>query len=491
MDLGTFCVNKFNRRSLGFRLAALYAAVLSITFLVIGLGIIAALRQSVNRTVDRELRARLQSVRLYVDGELRMGNSERMVEELKEEAVLSPAATNLRIIDFSGNLIYGSPGTENWKLKFPRRQELGDAGRVQTVQTPHRLLRILSAPLSIGVAQLGLPLDPFLKLQKEFFWIICIAAPIVLALAAAGGWWMSRRALLPINQIATAAENISIQSLSQRLPVEATGDEVERLSAVLNSMLSRLELAFQRMVQFTADASHELRTPVAILRTTAEVSALREQSAEENAFAWQIVSSQVDRMSHLIADLLTLSRADSGVDTLSLEPTDICAIVADACREMSIIADIKPVRLHVDAPCELILLADSEAIHRAVVILLDNAIKATANGGYVQVRVHAFNKSARISVQDTGIGIAAKHLPHLFERFYRIEQDRSRDTGGNGLGLAIARSIALQHGGEITVSSEIGGGSIFEIQLPLRSRSANNANDLSGRPSERRNRVGA
>ena len=306
---------------------------------------------------------------------------------------------------------------------------------------------------------------------KGFTWTALLASPLVLLLASAGGYWMSRRALEPVDQIARTAEEIGAQNLSERLPVRGSGDELDRLSATLNSMFARLEAAFRRITQFTADASHELRTPVAIIRTTAEVTRSKPRSAEEYAKALDGILTESERTSRLIEDLMLLARADAGVDSMAREPINLAECLRDACAEVQVLAEYKKICVEAGELKESTVSGDEQAIRRLFLILLDNAIKYTGSGGKVQVNLSlgaaAGKRTAVIEVRDTGIGIAAEDIPHIFERFYRAAKDRSRTTGGAGLGLSIARWITERHGGEIEAESTAGTGSTFRVRLPL------------------------
>ncbi|HWF48739.1 MAG TPA: ATP-binding protein [Bryobacteraceae bacterium] len=464
-------------RSLRFRLTAWYAAILAITFLVLGIGVYIALERSMLVTVDKDLRARLRTVRTYIDEQTPTRDDAHLVEELTERSVLSPAAINLRIAGAQGNWIYRSPGTEDWNLNVPSRADLPAKGSAQTVRVHREALRVLSAPVRIGVVQIGLPVDEFEEMRDEFLWTIGLSAPVLLIVASLGGYWMSARALKPVDEIARAAQLISAQNLSERLPSSGAGDELDRLSQVLNGMLARLESAFQRITRFTADASHELRTPVAIIRTTAEVTQARPRTVEEHGEAWKRVLAQTERTSQLIDDLLTLARADAASDAMTFEPVDLRRTIEDACSEMRVMADLKGLRLRNNiAPeweqAEHCVAGDGDALRRVLLILIDNGIKATAAGGEIEVSLsveHAPGPGVGIvCVKDTGIGISGVDLPHIFDRFYRVAKDRSRYTGGAGLGLSIAQWIVSRHGGEIVVESAVGQGSTFRIRLPLR-----------------------
>ena len=454
---------KLSSRSIRFRLTAWYAAVLAFTFFILGIGVWIALRHSTRVTVDKELRSRLRTVRVYIDRQAPDGDVSHLLEELNEQAVMTPAATNLRIADVSGKWIYQSPGSEQWAVSLSKREDL------QTINVRGKPLRILIAPVKIGTVEIALPLGEFEEMQRDFLWTAGLGSPLLLLFASAGGYWMSGRALRPVDEIAVAARRISANNLSERLPSHGTGDELDRLSQVLNGMLARLEAAFKQIKQFTADASHELRTPVAIIRTTAEVTKARERSVEEHLKAWETVVAQTERTSQLIDDLLILARADAASESLSFESMDLAETVREACSEMQVIAEADGLPLSSCVPSHYLLVGDQEAIRRALLILLDNAIKFTQPPGRVFVSLEVEDGMAVVQVKDTGIGISEGDLPYIFNRFYRAAKDRSRKTGGAGLGLSIALWIAAQHGGKILAESTVGAGSTFRLVIPSKS----------------------
>jgi signal transduction histidine kinase len=237
-----------------------------------------------------------------------------------------------------------------------------------------------------------------------------------------------------------------------------------------NSMLERLEAAFKKITQFTADASHELRTPIAVMRTRAELSLRKTRTVDEHREALRQVHSGLEKTSDLVEKLMLLARADYGAEVLQLSTENLGDIVRDSCSQGRTLSEIKQISFHEQIPdFPVWVQADPHALGRLFLILIDNAIKYTATGGRVEVLVAKENGSALASVRDTGIGIAAEDLPNVFERFYRVDKARSRESGGVGLGLSIGRWIAEAHAGTIEVQSTPGRGSIFQVRLPLAS----------------------
>lgn len=460
-----------SRRSVRFRLTAWYSAILAATLAAAGYGLWWELRDSIHETVDRDLRSRLKGMRDYLQREVADKESGPLAQELAEQAAMAPAGTRYRIAGADGHWIYESPGTSGWYPSPDSLSPMTSKGKAQTIHDGSMPVRILSAPVPMGIIQIGIPIDEFYEMLDAFTWTCILASPLLLLLAAAGGYWMSRRALAPVDRITRTAGEIEARNLSQRLPLRGTMDELDRLSATLNSMFARLEAAFQRMAQFTADASHELRTPVAIIRTTAEVARSRPRSEEEYARVLDRILLESERTTALIEDLMLLARADAGADGIQFEPVNVANAVRESLQEARVLADAGKVRMEADLSTECIVSGDFQALRRLFLILVDNAIKYTPPGGEVRVHIKVEHNppspAAVIAVRDTGIGISAEDLPHIFERFYRTAKDRSRKTGGAGLGLSIARWIAAKHGGEISVESVVGAGSVFRMKLPL------------------------
>lgn len=457
-----------NRRSIQFRLTAWYAVILAATFTAVGIGVWLAMQDSINDTVDKDLRSRLRAMQAFFRA--REPGSELSLHELIEGAALAPAGARFRIANTSGQWLYQSPGTESWGATPPDASRLPKRGRFETIEQQGKPVRILSAAMPPGIVQIGTPVDEFAEMLSGFTWTVLLASPLLLILASAGGYWMSRRALAPVERIARTAADIEAQHLSKRLPIRGSGDELDRLSATLNAMFARLEDSFRRITQFTADASHELRTPVAIIRTTAEVVRRKPRSEREYIAALDRILAESERTTELVEDLMLLARADANVEDLAAEPVELSALAQAACAEARVLADAAGITL---TTCGLIpstVSGDARALQRLLLILLDNAIKYSKGGGEVQlsleIRQSGGRRTAVLEVRDQGIGIASEDLPHVFERFYRASKDRSRKVDGVGLGLSIAESIARRHGGEIQIESSPGVGSTARVLLP-------------------------
>jgi heavy metal sensor kinase len=276
-----------------------------------------------------------------------------------------------------------------------------------------------------------------------------------------------RRALTPVEEIARKAEIITQHNLSERLPVALTGDELERLSVSLNHMIARLETALQNSKRFVADASHELRTPLTILR--GELENLAQDLSLSSTLRERLGSllEEIERLSKIVERLFALSRLDAGEAQAESIPFDLAELTTTTAEQMALLAEDKKITVTCDAGQPVPVNGDRARLKQVVVNLLDNAIKYTPDGGTVHLKVAAANSRAVIEVTDTGIGIPAEALPHIFDRFFRVDQARSRRPDGAGLGLAIVYSICHAHGGVLAVESVLGKGSRFCVSLPL------------------------
>jgi len=451
---------------IGARLTAWYFGILAVVLSLFSLTAYFAMRNSIYRTVDDELRARMEGVRRLIDRTARY-EPEDLRRELRQHSELA-GNTLLQVADQQGNWLYRSPSTDRYEIPKLR----GTSAVPSTLALNNVPLRVLSAEIQVGdqsyFAQAAVPLDDFYSALHLFATLLLVSVPILLLSAAASGYWMSRRALAPVDQITLTARSISVQNLSSRLIVPQTGDELQRLSETLNSMLERLEAAFKKIIQFTADASHELRTPVAVMRTRTELSLRKPRSAEEYREALAQVHSELEKTSELVEKLMLLARADYGVEALQLSTEDLRQIVRDVCGQGKALSEAKEIEFQDQMSRQPVWVkADAHALRRLFLILIDNAIKYTPKGGRVDVVVRQENGFAIGEVRDTGIGIAPEDLPNVFERFYRADKARSRESGGVGLGLSIGRWIAEAHEGTIEVQSSLGGGSIFKLRLPL------------------------
>ncbi|MDQ2809351.1 MAG: ATP-binding protein [Chloroflexota bacterium] len=341
---------------------------------------------------------------------------------------------------------------------------LAGAGR----ELPVRLytLPYVAGARVVGFVQVGQSLQPTQDSLHQLLWLLLLGVPLTLGLTSLGGLFLADRALGPIDRITRAAQRISAEDLSRRLNLPPSADEVGRLAATFDAMLVRLDTAFQLQRRFAADASHELRTPLAIIKGNIGVALQRSRSAAEYQQVLTDLDDEVDRLTRLVEDLLLLARADSGHPLLHLEPLDLADLLQVVVDQVRPLAAARGIGLTLQNPPAVPMLGDPDKLLRLFLNLLDNAIKYTPAGGQITVRAAGTAAGITVTVQDSGLGMPAEQLAHIFERFYRADAARSRVNGGSGLGLAIAQWIVQAHNGQIVATSQIGAGSTFAVQLP-------------------------
>ncbi len=436
------------RWSIGARLTLWYSAVLAAGLALFGVSIWVVVNHRLTATIDESLVAQAKGVETVLQGEYEPSNPGHLKEELSEYVEATPEGRFIEVRDPRGDTVIGNG--------LPRGSKLYRSYATHTVVQGQRYMISVAAPME----EVELTLR---RLREVLLW----AAPAVLLIASLGGYWISRTALAPVDAITRAARTIGIENLSQRLEVPAAGDELARLSETWNGMLERLESAVRRLSQFTADASHELRTPVALIRATAELTLRRERSTETYRQALRHIIDDSDRTTRLIEDLLLLARADAGLPTLPLDRVELTPLVRDVCEQGQILARERQLAISTEAPEQPVYVDGNDpALRRLLLLLVDNAVKYTPPGGHITVSVAMDSSGPTVTVRDTGIGIPGAALPHVFERFYRVDESRNREAGGAGLGLSIAQWIAQRHHASIEAESVEGRGSAFRVRFP-------------------------
>ncbi len=301
---------------------------------------------------------------------------------------------------------------------------------------------------------------------RQLLRILCVAIPLTLVFSAGGGMFLAHRALEPVTHIAETARRIEEKDLSRRIRVRSK-DELGYLAETLNQMIDRLENAFKRQKEFTSDASHELRGPLAVIQAEATLSLRKPREAGEYKKTIEVIAGEAEHMSALTEQLLELARADSGREAYHFETLDMNDFVQDICGDMSVLCREKGLELKVELSKRPVAArGDRKTLRRLIFNIVNNAITYTDPGGTVTVSTGTSKSMAVISVADTGAGIPQTCLPHIFKRFYRVDKARSRQGGGSGLGLALCKHIIDVHQGRIKVESRVGQGSRFTIMIP-------------------------
>lgn len=452
--------------SIRSRLTLWHLGLLTLTLILFSSALYLALSDQLYRGLDQ----RLQLAAVAATGTLR-----RESDDDNDPPTFALTAANdisTRLIGTSGRIFQA----DGLLRDVPVDQAVLDQARTQTGQLRtielgnNRRARAYVLPLMHdnrveAYVEVAEPLDVTEAALRGLLFILVIAVPVTLAAAALGGWFIADRALRPIDTITRQAQRISEQDLHRRLDLDLPDDEVGRLARTFDAMLARLDAAFQRQRQFTADASHELRTPLTVMKTNLGVTLNRPRSAKQYEAALTQIDGEVDRLTRLTSDLLLLARSDSGQPIGQPRPIELCALLGDVVAELRPLAEAKALTLTYEPISRVIVNGDADQLHRVFFNLIENAIKYTLSGS-ITARVQLQPDRVRVTIEDTGPGISAENLPHVFERFYRVDAARSREQGGSGLGLAIAHSLITAHGGTLEVSSEVDRGSTFTVTLP-------------------------
>lgn len=457
------------RLSIGSRLTLWYLAIFLLAELVFGAGMWFILRQNLYDIADQVLKDQASDLERFLQARQHVSTPE-LEAEISEDYKIESSEDYLQITDSEGDSIYRSRFLEDYPLP-PLPVDPRGKPRYENRKLGQRRFRFISKRMLAGervyTVQIGHPMHEEIETLDDFRRYLLLFAPILLLSASAGGYWLSRRALAPVDALARTARTISGHNLSSRLETLTTGDELQRLSDTLNEMLARIESAFLRVTEFTADASHELRTPIALIHTEAELALRRSRDASEYREALQHILLESDRTAKLIEELLALARADSGREALHIQSVDLGALLRESAAKWAQVASLRNLQFEdrLQGP-RLPVMGDESALRRVIDILLDNAFKYTPAPGKITLSSEEVNGRVVVSVEDTGMGIAPDDQARIFERFYRVDKARSRELGGAGLGLAIAQWIVQLHQGSISVKSEPGSGSVFQIDLP-------------------------
>jgi len=463
--------------SLRTKLTVWYVLVLGAVVLLYAAATSAVLFFYLRHELDESLVQNIETVEGLLswtsNGTVRLGNQAHDPDSNTKEDRLIEVRT------LNGGLLYRNETLRNESLggaAFPgegrggyseRSSRLADGTRIRLASRVHQLS---STPVLI---RLGESEEPLRREFRQMLAILLLGLPFALGVAAFGGHGLARRALAPVDVMARRAEKITAERLSERLPIGNPRDELGQLARVFNETLARLEQSFEQLRRFTADASHELRTPLTAIRSVGEVGL---QKSGDVSYYHDIIGSMLEeanRLTRLVDSLLIMSRADAGTIQLNRAELRLIDLAKESAELLEVLADEKGQSLSVTGDESVLVVVDRLILRQALVNLVDNALKYSPVGGGVCVRVRSdAMREAIVEVQDDGPGIAPEHQSKIFDRFYRVDQARSRDAGGAGLGLAITRWAVEVNGGQIDVESEIGKGTLFRVRLPLARRQA-------------------
>jgi len=455
------------------RLTLWYGSLLEAMLVGLGAFLIVRLRADLVAAIDRSLDTRAAQIALNYTGdgeeEFRGVSESSLVAVPRGETadqVLSPSGTVLQ--SAGDEAVSQEPMIGAADLARARRDGAGLrlTAALGADREPFRILAV-RLPDRPDVLVVSESLEDVDRSVHRLLGLMLLAGPAALAAAGGGGWWIAGEALRPVRRMTEEAAAIGPGRLHERVGVPRTRDEIERLGMTLNAMLARLERSVDEQRRFVADAAHELRTPLAIMRSEIDVSLASDRLPPAARAVLRSAADEVGRMSGIVENLLTLARMDEegGLEILRA-PVDLADVALDVARRFQAAAGSKGIVLGVSAE-HVVVLGDRERLLQAVANLVDNAVKYTQPGGHVEVSVRAAPGRGRVVVADDGPGIPPELLPRIFDRFVRADAVRSRGTGGAGLGLAICRGIVEAHGGRIRAESEPGEGSRFVLELPV------------------------
>jgi heavy metal sensor kinase len=457
------------KRSIRVRLTVWYAGVLAAILAVLGVFVVLRLGADLRAAIDREL---LQNAVHIADGYADTG-----AEDFRDVSrkVLSRDGGVAQVLGPDGRVLH------TYGFVVSRRQFVSPAAHADALAGAQRLLTVRIGPdrqrfrvVTTPVQRLGRrrvvvvaeSLDRVEASVRRLAVLLLLACPVALAATTVGGWWLARKSLLAVARMTTQAEEIGIDRLDERIAVPSAVDEIGQLALTLNAMLDRLQAGVHEKHRLIADASHELRAPLAVMRTELDISLRGDDLSPDARSVLGNARDEVDRMSRTVDDLLALAEVDEGRLDLLMTQVELYEAVAAAARPFAALAANKGVRLEVGGErCDA--QADPQRLRQVLSNYIENAIKYSQPGGKVSVTCWRSAEEVGVTVQDEGPGIPAAAVERVFDRFYRVDDGRGRNVRGTGLGLAICREIATAHGGRVWVESEEGKGSAFSLALPL------------------------
>lgn len=462
------------RLSIRWRLTAWYGAVLATVIALFGVSVYILMRHALMARLDAALEqdlAELENEAMESSGPDRLG--QRFAKDFAHHE-----GYEVQVSRQNGAIAFRSDRLRMRPLPIPRippslkhldyesaslgtaTADLGDLGRWRDAS------RITYRPDGPLILQVAAPLALIDHELAELLAVLLLTGPLALGFALGSGYLLARQALIPVDRMAAAADQITATKLDRRLEAANSDDELGRLARTLNGMIARLERSFEEIRRFTADAAHELRTPLTVMRNEAEVALRAPREPEQYRRVLENQLEEIERLARMAEQLLFLCRGDTGLMPVARNVVMLHELVHDVTDAVRVVAEQKQVTLSVKSmpPCRV--RGDGDQLRRLFFNLIDNAIKFTPAGGSVVVEGNQIDGQARILVSDTGIGIAPEDLPHVFERFYRVDPARGRERDGTGLGLAIARSIVEAHGGEISIESTTHRGTRVTLSLP-------------------------
>jgi heavy metal sensor kinase len=468
--------------SVRVRLTLWHVGVLALVLVVFSISVYALLARSLYARLDDDLRTTLQETGISLGREVAAGEPEaKAAADVLDEHIGPRQAA--AIFDEHGQLLADNPALSGLHAQLPTQVSATSEPQLYTTastepanQAGRRVAveRIVLAKTGKAyVFVISQPLDVVTNELRTIRYVLGVAVLVALGLAGFGGWFLAQHSLAPIVEMTARAQRISAENLEQRLPLANPRDELGRLAATFNELLARLDDSFAQQRRFMADASHELRTPISVLRTATGVTLEQaERNVAEYREALKVIDEQARRLTRIVEDMFMLARADAGERQLQQHNFDLGELLWEAARAAEVLATRKGVELDIHSLPQTPYRGDEGLLRQMLLNLLDNAIKHTPPGGRVRVELERLPAAYAIIVADTGSGIPAEAHSHIFERFYRVDKARSRTSmteinGGAGLGLAIAKWIAEAHDGRLELQSSGASGTTFVASLPV------------------------
>jgi len=466
-------MKKFNL-PIRWRLTIWYGVVLSLILIIFASGIFIYFKNSLQESIDAKIRSIgevLSSSMTDAHNTSVFGNFERYLENVLGK---KPKGKFIQIMDSSGRIGAKMSDIEGEALPTSfSALERAMRGEIvyETIERTKPRLRMITIPILenkkvTSVVQVGTSLEDFDETIRKLLLIMIISIPSSICVTIVVGYFMARKALRPVDQIRRAAVKISSSNLDEKIDITGRKDELSRLAETFNAMINRLKDAFQRINQFSIDVSHELKTPLTILKGETEVALRKEREKRDYQVLLMSNLEEIDRMSCIIDDLLLLSKADTREIKLNVEEVALRDLIIDVCMDMKVVADKKSVALETSELEDIRLKGDELKLRRMLLNIVENGIKYSHIGGKVSVSSYVNDGYAKIDIKDNGIGISEEDIKYIFDRFYRADRSRKRESG-SGLGLSISRWIAEAHKGGIEVKSQPAQGSMFTIKLPI------------------------
>lgn len=456
-----------NRLSIRWKLTLWYGGVLAVVLTVFSIVVFVVLRHQLLGRIDQGLGEELADVLSEIH---RHDDSATLLEWFQRRFAYHEGF-DFEITTADGERFFVNPRLMERSLSFAEASPPESTPQYETLEVSSvghwRLISTqATGPDGTLDIRVGRSLHSFESEMNALLLTFLLTGPLTLLAAIGGGYVLACRALQPVQTITQTARRISADQLNERIRVDNRDDELGTLAATLNDMIERLERSFAEMKRFTADAAHELRTPLAVIRNEAEVALRSARAPEEYCRVLENLLEETNRLATMADQLLFLSRQEAGLQPGSEEPVEMSDLLAEVVTNMQLLAEEKGIvlTLNENPPCSLT--GDSRQFRRVFYNLLDNAIKYTGAGGKVTVTSRSGNGERRILISDTGVGIPPEHIDRICDRFYRVDPARSGEANGAGLGLSICRSIVRGTGGEISVESRLGSGTTVTVHFP-------------------------